>query len=947
MTDAQQREAARQFYYRWNGKGQEDQDARSYWIELLSDILGVENVTQRLDFEKRVFGSDGNVKKIDVYIPETHVLIEQKSLGIALDKPQISHSGMTPYEQAKMYDNGLISSEKARWIVTSNFAEIWIYDMEQSKPAPVKIDLDELQSKYHMLSFLTHKETKKITDEMKLSLDAGRLVGEIYDAFLKQYRDPEDPKTLQSLNKLCVRIVFCLYGEDSGIFGRKNMFHDYMVQFDASHARVGLRNLFRVLDQKPEERDPYLSDDDPQLAAFPYVNGGLFADENIEIPPITDEILNLILRNASDSFDWSEISPTIFGAVFESTLNPETRRSGGMHYTSIENIHKVIDPLFLDDLKEEYESVRFIDVLRTKRSKLEAFQKKLASLKFLDPAAGSGNFLTETYLSLRKLENNVIADLFNMRKQTVEGQIGLGAENINWIQVSISQFYGIEINDFAVTVAKTALWIAENQMMRETESIISMNIDFLPLKTNAHIVEGNALRIDWNDVVPKEELSYIMGNPPFVGARLMSPDQKSDVFDTFGSKWKNAGNLDYVSCWYKKATDLTKNTNIRCALVSTNSVCQGETVANLWKPLFENGVHLDFAHRTFRWDSEASIKAHVHCVIVGFSNGVNLKPRIIYSNDSHKQVSNINGYLLDADNVFIQSRVNPICDVPSMMFGSMANDNGYLSKFTDEDKRSICTQYPAAQQCFKQFLGAEEFINNKLRWCLWLKNVSPAVIKAIPPVVEAIQNVKAVREKSSRSGTRKMAEYPALFGEIRQPDSPYLLVPRVSSERRRYVPIGFMSPDVISSDATQIIPDATLYHFGILTSNVHMAWMRAVCGRLKSDYRYSKDIVYNNFPWPMPTEAQKAKIEQTAQGILNARVLYPEASLADLYDELTMPSELRKAHQANDRAVMEAYGMPIKETDEAACVAWLMRLYQEKVKELNMSEQDSAKRSTK
>ena len=947
MTDTQQREAARQFYYRWNGKGREDEDARSYWIEILTDILGVENVTQRLDFEKKVYGPDGNTKRIDVYIPETHVLIEQKSLGIPLDKPQAGHNGMTPYEQAKMYDNGLISSEKARWIVTSNFAEIWIYDMEQSKPAPVKIALDELQSKYHMLSFLTHKETKKITDEMKLSLDAGRLVGEIYDAFLKQYRDPEDPKTLQSLNKLCVRIVFCLYGEDSGIFGRKNMFHDYMAQFDASHARVGLRNLFRVLDQKPEERDPYLSDDDPQLAAFPYVNGGLFADENIEIPPITDEILNLILRNASDSFDWSEISPTIFGAVFESTLNPETRRSGGMHYTSIENIHKVIDPLFLDDLKEEYESIRSIDVLRTKRSKLEAFQKKLASLKFLDPAAGSGNFLTETYLSLRKLENNVIADLFNMRKQTVEGQIGLGDENINWIQVSISQFYGIEINDFAVTVAKTALWIAENQMMRETESIISMNIDFLPLKTNAHIVEGNALRIDWTEVVPKDELSYIMGNPPFVGARLMSQDQKSDVFDTFGSKWKNAGNLDYVSCWYKKAADLMNDTNIRCALVSTNSVCQGETVANLWKPLFENGVHLDFAHRTFQWDSEASIKAHVHCVIVGFSNSANTKPRIIFSNDSQKYVSNINGYLLEADNVFIQSRANPICDVPNMMFGSMANDNGFLSKFTDEDKRSICAHYPAAQQCFKQFLGAEEFINKKSRWCLWLKNVSPSIIKTIPPIIDAIQNVKEVREKSNRAGTRKMAAFPSLFGEIRQPDSPYLLVPRVSSERRRYVPIGFMSPDVISSDATQIIPDATLYHFGVLTSNVHMAWMRAVCGRLKSDYRYSKDIVYNNFPWPTPTEAQKAKIEQTAKGILDARALYPNASLADLYDELTMPSELRKAHQANDRAVMEAYGMPIKETDEAACVAWLMRLYQDKVKELNMSEQENTKRSTK
>lgn len=431
MTDAQQREAARQFFYRWNGKGREDEDAGSYWIELLTNIIGMENVTEKVEFEKKLIGDDGNTKRIDVYIPETRVLIEQKSLGIILDKPQSGHNGMTPYEQAKYYDNYLPFDEKARWIITSNFSEIWVYDMNMKKPDPVKLSLADLQVKYHLLEFLSNKETKKISDEMEISLQAGEIVGLLYDAFHKQYKNPDDPDTLKSLNKLCVRIVFCLYGEDASIFGKKNMFHDYMEQFDAKSARKGLRDLFRVLNQKPEDRDPYLADDDALLAAFPYVNGGLFDSDDIEIPPFTDEIMDLILRKASDDFDWSGISPTIFGAVFESTLNPETRRSGGMHYTSLENIHKVIDPLFLDDLKREFDEIKEITVLRTQTRKLHTFQDKLASLSFLDPAAGSGNFLTESYTSLRKIEN---------------------------------------------------------QMMKETEDIVHMQLDFLPLKTNANIV---------------------------------------------------------------------------------------------------------------------------------------------------------------------------------------------------------------------------------------------------------------------------------------------------------------------------------------------------------------------------------------------------------------------------------------------------------------------------
>ena len=924
MTEAQQREGARQFFYRWNGKGREDEDARSYWIEILTNILGVERVTERVDFEKKVIGADGNTKRIDVYIPETHVLIEQKSLGIALDKPQAGHGGMTPYEQAKMYDNGLVRSEKARWIVTSNFAEIWIYDMEERKPEPVKLALADLQSKYHMLDFLTNKATKKITDEMKLSLDAGRLVGQIYDAFLKQYKNPEDPETLKSLNKLCVRIVFCLYGEDALIFGKKSMFHDYMAQFDAAHARKGLRDLFRVLDQKPEERDPYLADDDPLLAAFPYVNGGLFSDEEIEIPPFTDEIMNLILRNASDNFDWSEISPTIFGAVFESTLNPETRRSGGMHYTSIENIHKVIDPLFLDDLKAELEEIKAIAVTKTRDKRLQELQDKLASLSWLDPAAGSGNFLTESYLSVRKLENEIIFLLHH-------GQITMG-EALNPIKVSISQFYGIEINDFAVTVARTALWIAENQMMKATEDIVHMSLDFLPLKTNAHIVEGNALRIDWNDVVPKEKLNYIMGNPPFVGYDWMSASQKEDMQNHFGKK---TGRLDYVTAWYIRAAEYIQNTSVRCAFVSTNSITQGVQVIDLWSRLLgEYDIHIEFAYRTFKWDSEASLKAAVHCVIIGFSRSITGKDLLLFSESGEvSKVKNISPYLIDAPSVIVQKANKVLWDVPQLILGSMAKDGGGLI-IEPEEYHSIAATEPGILKYVHRFMMGREFINNIERYCFWLVNANPVEISKSATLKKHLDTVIKYRLSSDAESTRRLAETPTLFAQVAQPNENFIAIPAVSSERRRYIPIGYLTPDVVAGHKLFIIPGAGLYHFGVLTSNVHNSWMRLTAGRLKSDYSYNSTTVYNTFPWPSPTSEQKDKIILTAKNILDTRTNYDDASLADLYDPRTMPPDLLKAHQANDRAVMQAYGMPIKETDEAACVAWLMRLYQEKVCEL-------------
>lgn len=918
MTDMEQKAAAKHFAEYWAGKGYEKGESQPFWLSLLRDVFGVEHPEEYISFEDQVHLD--HTSFIDGYIAESKVLVEQKGINKSLTSAirQSDGSILTPFQQAKRYITELPLSKHPRWVVTCNFKSFLVYDMERPNGEPEEILLENLPTEYYRLSFLIDSKNVSLQREMEVSIAAGEIVGLLYDAFAKQYVDPESERAMKSLNVLCVRLVFCLYAEDAGIFGRRGMFHDYMAQFDARHSRTAIIDLFRVLDQKPEDRDPYL---DPDLAAFPYVNGGLFANEDIEIPHFTDEIRTLLLEKASANFNWSEISPTIFGAVFESTLNPETRRSGGMHYTSIENIHKVIDPLFMNELNKEFEEISSIAVERTREKKLKDFQTKLSKLTFFDPACGSGNFLTETYLSLRRLENEVISLLH-------KGQIVMDLGNP--IKVSISQFYGIEINDFAVTVAKTALWIAESQMMKETEDVVHMSLDFLPLKTNAYIVEGNALRMDWESVVPKAQLNYIMGNPPFIGARLMSPTQKADINLIFNG-WKNAGNLDYVCCWHKKAADLMQGTEIRSALVSTNSVSQGESVANLWKPLFQLGVHIDFAYRTFRWDSEASSKAHVHCVIIGFSIAPNKNKKFLYTGYRAQIVQNINGYLLDADNVFVESRSKPICDVPEIGIGNKPIDGGnYL--FTKEEMEQFINDEPQSQQYFKPWYGSQEFINRCPRYCLWLGDCSPNELRKMPACMRRVEAVREMRLSSKSAGTVKLADKPTRFHVENMPTGTYVVIPEVSSERRKYIPMGFMTPDILCSNLVKIVPDATLYHFGILTSNVHMAWMRAVCGRLKSDYRYSKDIVYNNFPWPTPTEAQKAKIEQTAQAILDARAMYPDCSLADLYDEVTMPPELRRAHQANDKAVMQAYGFWGKLNTETACVAELMKIYKELVK---------------
>ena len=912
MAKNQQALAAKTFAEHWEGKGYEKGESQSFWLELLQTVFGVERPYDVISFENQV--KLNSTSFIDAYIEPTQVLIEQKSIDKDLSKGirQSDGSVLTPFQQAKRYVSELPRSKHPRWVVVSNFRQFNVYDMENPQGEPEIIELKNLETEYYRLQFLTDTGSEHLKKEMEVSLQAGEIIGGIYEEFLRQYINPDDPHSLRSLNILCVRLVFCLYAEDAGIFGEKRcMFHDYLSRFKPGQGemRKGLIELFEVLNTPPDRRDPYLDD---SLKAFPYCNGGLFADRDVEIPRFNDKLAELILKHASDDFDWSRISPTIFGAVFESTLNPETRRSGGMHYTSIENIHKVIDPLFLDNLKAELAAIKD-EPLEKKRVQIaREYQDKLASLKFLDPACGSGNFLTETYLSLRRLENEamlIIGDLFNP------------------IKVDIHQFYGIEINDFAVSTATTALWIAEAQMMAETERLMHVNLDFLPLKTYHNIVEGNALRLDWNDVVPSSELNYIMGNPPFVGARLMSESQKEDMMAVFGAKWKNVGNIDYVGAWYKRAADYMRDTRVEAALVSTNSISQGEQVANLWQPLFAGGIRINFAHRTFRWDSEASLKAHVHVVVVGFSYVESTK-KFLFENGKMKEANHINAYLIDAPDTFVYSRSKPLCDVPSIGIGNKPIDGGnYL--FEKEEMEEFIRLEPKSAACFHTWYGSEEFIHRKPRYCLWLGDCSPKEIKEMPLCYERVENVRATRLASSSAGTRKLADTPTRFHVENMPDGDSIIVPKVSSEKRKYVPMGFIPKGTFASDLVFLIPSATLYHFGILESNVHMAWMRAVCGRLEMRYRYSKDIVYNNFPWPSPTAEQKARIERTAQAILDTRGKYPDSSLSDLYDEVTMPADLRRAHQDNDRAVMAAYGMDIKTTTESSCVALLLQRYRE------------------
>ena len=934
-----QKQAAKQFVKEWSGKGYEKGETQRFWMALLHDVLGVENPVKAMEFEipvKTITKEKGS-DFIDGYITATKVLIEQKGSHVDLSTKYRQSDGqeLTPYQQARRYAAGLPLSMAPRWIVACNFTTFEVHDMEHPNDAPEVIQLADLEKEYHRLSFLVDDTNVHLKKELEVSIQAGEIVGVLYDKILSQYRNPEDPETQKALNKLCVRLVFCLYAEDAGIFGSKNMFHDYMEQFPASMFREQLIKLFRILDQKPEERDPY---EDEKLLAFPYVNGGMFAGD-IEIPRINEDIRALILQRASDDFDWSLISPTIFGAVFESTLNPETRRAGGMHYTSIENIHKVIDPLFLDDLKAELADIKATTVARTKKERAYAFQDKLASLKIFDPACGSGNFLTESYTSLRRLENEALRIIYG-------GDRVIG-EMADPIKVSINQFYGIEINDFACSVAQTALWIAESQMMAATDEIVGFNLDPLPLKTYTNIHEGNALRMDWNEVVAPEELDYIMGNPPFVsqggasdkGQRKgvsKSEEQKEDQLRIFKGI-EDAGNLDYVACWHWLSYEYMKgNPAIEAAFVSTNSICQGQQVKPLWKNLFNRGIVINFAHQSFLWRNEAHDSATVYCVIIGFS--FTERKKRLYSYDNYRQVKecrevgHINGYLFDSEDFFVEKRSTPFADVPEMSKGFQPTDNGYLL-LSAKEKKEMVAKDPGAERWIRPFSMGEDFIKGTERYCLWLQGISPAQLDEHPGIRSRVTCCRQWRSEQSPSGDAfKLKDIPHLLRPCGKfIDGTYIGIPVVTSGARKYVPFGFLTNGTIPGNKLYFIPTDSLYVFGVMTSIVQNAWMRVVAGRFGPSYNYANTLVYNTFPWPNVKDSQRLRIEETAQKILEARALFPDSSLAQLYDDDKMPVELRKAHRANDAAVLEAYGFP-KDATESDIVARLFKMYQELTK---------------
>ena len=964
-TEKQIAGAAAEFAERWKDRGYERGESQPFWIDLLTNVFGIETPSGGfITFEDHQKVDASNF--VDGRIRSTRVLIEQKSIDKDLRAPikQSDGSLLNPFQQARRYVVSLPVSEHPRWIVTCNFKEFLVYDMEQPNGEPEQILLENLGKEYYRLQFLVDAKNEHLSKEMEVSIQAGEIVGKIYEALLQQY-DDNSPEALRWLNILCVRIVFCLYAEDAGVFTH-DQFHDYLVRYKADDLRNALIRLFDVLKTPQDKRSKYLKDD---LKAFPYTNGGLF-EEEIEIPQFTEELKETLLQNASLDFDWSEISPTIFGAVFESTLNPETRRSGGMHYTSIENIHKVIDPLFLNDLRRELDEILEEKVEKQRQRKLNDYQMKLSSLTFLDPACGSGNFLTETYLSLRRLENEVIREMYH-------GQTMMGAF-VNPIKVSIQQFYGIEINDFAVTVATTALWISEAQMLAETERIVHQDIDFLPLKPYHNIREGNALRMDWDVIeVPSDvptihakntyvifddeplmasepsydevnlvtagiergpkpptkigvRYDYIIGNPPFVGQAMRSKEQTEDLKKVFAPS-KDYGKLDYVTGWFKKAAELIKGTNTEAAFVSSNSICQGEMVNLFWQQLLTKGLLINFAHTTFQWTSEAKTKAAVMCVIVGFSYKERAQ-KMLFFGDKYEIVEHINGYLKAAPDVYIANRSQSINEgLAKVVQGSPPADDGRLL-FSKEEREAMVSKYPELADVLLPFVGSREFINDIgfTRYCLWLVNKRPADYAHIPELTERFSYISEYRLKSPVDRIQKTANKPYLFTQNRQPETDYLFIPRVSSSTRRYIPVGFMPPTVIASDAAVLINNATLYDFGLISSNVHNAWMRVVAGRLKNDYRYAPSVYYN-FPMPKPTEEQRRKIEQTAQGVINARSLYADKCLADMYgDKMYLYPELLTAHQQNDRAVMEAYGFPVKSSfTESQCVAELFKLYQE------------------
>ena len=925
MNDTDIALEAKKFSIDWYERGYEKGETQKFWRELLKKIFGVSEPDKIVEYEVPIQNG-----YIDAYLPATKVLIEQKSFGIDLDE-KINHNGieLTAFEQAKHYADALPDDKKPRWIITCNFAEFRIYNLAENlfKPRLTTFKLRELIYEYPRLNILIDPNADDSSPQERISKAALADIEKIYDAFKLNYQKNKVSDFEDDLNKICMRLVFCLYAGDAKIFDTAKRIFDtekifgYIAKFDRQEKIDALQKIFDVFGIEIIKRTQNLDDD---LKNFPYIDGGLF-DEKIPLPAysifITNPVATLGNIKGIRNFRWREISPPVFGAMFESKFSRrEEQREHGIFYTSIENIHKVIDPLFLDDLRGELDSVKRMQK-KNRVTALKNFHDKIASLNFLDPACGSGNFLTETFLSLRRLENEIIEELNHLYADLPP----------NPIKVTPRQFYGIEIDSFAAAVARLALSIADIQMKRETSWILNRDLPELPLSKFVSIQKANALRVDWKDFAPN--VNYIIGNPPYRGAMKQNDDQKADMRRV----WENAcgvGEMDYVSAWHRKTSEFIQGTAIRCAFLSTNSIVQGEQCADVWKILHEKfNVHVDFAHRTFKWQNDSDNQASVHCVVVGFSSAPNVKPKKIFDGDKVTVAENINAYLIDGEDIFVESRPNPIQDdVPKIVFGSMPNDGGNLIIEAD-DLDAFLNLEPAAEKYIRLYIGADEFIKGKKRYCLRLEEVPLDEIKKMPLVYERVEKVREHRLKSKRAATRKLASTPMLFAENRQPTTNYILIPVTSSQRRRYLPMGFMTQNVIANSQSLIIPDAELYHFGVLTSSIHMAWLKTVGGRLKSDYRYSATVVYNNFPWCSVNERQRRLIERSAQEILNVRADFADWTLAKLYNEKDMPDELRSAHHTNDYNVALAYGFEKFLDDEARIVAELMKMYKRLTKD--------------
>lgn len=924
MGKYSQQIAARRFMETWKGRGYEKGETQSFWYQLLHDIFGIEVPANFIQFELPVHIKHTNF--IDAYIPSTKVLIEQKELRKDLDAAGKQSDGedKTPYEQADRYASGLKWSQYPRWIVTCNFRTFKIYDKEQPQAEPLVISLENLEHEYYLLNFLVDDTTTTLRREKEVSKEAGELIAKLYHLLHDQYIDPDTPHALHSLNVLCIRLVFCLFAEKSFLFGdNRSIFRDYIASFKPFQMRGAFLDLFDVLDTPEEERDRYLSE---ELARFPYVNGGLFnKNDNLEIPAINETIANLLIKECSEGFDWSGISPTIFGALFEDTLNPETRESGGMHYTSVENIHKVIDPLFMNSLNAEFKDILKIKTDKKRKQALLSFQDRIGKLRFLDPACGSGNFLTETYLSLRKLENEVL-------KILGDGTLSMNGD-FSPIKVKIEHFYGMEVNDFAVTVAKAALWIAEAQMMKETENVVQKDLEFLPLKSYSHVQQANALTKDWNEIIASDCLSYIIGNPPFKGKKSRKKEQKEELELLIGTDSTQPGNLDYVSGWFFKAARFIQGTDIKVSFVSTVNITRGEQVSLLWKALLEKyNITIYFAYLPFEWYSEAKKNAQVHCTIIGFGCTKSGDPKVIYSgteDEAPRIAKNISPYLRDEDNILVSSCPSaPLCEVPSTGIGNKPIDGGYFL-FKPNEMTDFIKKEPLSEKYFYEWYGADELIKGHRRYFLWLAKCPPSELRKMPLSMERREKVKDARRRSSDAGTRKLSDFPTKFHVTNIPEKDFIVIPEVTSENRDYIPMEYVevkgTTKKLFSNLVKLMPGATYYHFGVLQSKVHMIWTKAICGYKDFRPRYSTDVVFNNFPWPDVSPKDKEAIGTTAKKILEMRARYPESSLADLYDVAAMPDDLKKAHLDNDKAVMKAYGFTGK-TDEEVTKA-LLQLY--------------------